>query len=281
MSKLDPVELDLLISFHKQKADYHASRVQALEAKRGAAGIEINAEPVKPSGITPDQDQGGEGPFSFDQCLAKAGYNPDGPPAMLPAIAMMVLEAIRKPSEGNDGRTERGIAEFVAQTYKMDAPAEEIQKAIYTLIKAGKIRKDGNLWKLPAMRGGRPTSKHPWHKQTHVQAKEAKARKKDRTKAGPGGERARKGPAGMLRTPGGEPVSRTRAIQLILAKAQLGGEKGGLTNGQIRNALAGEFKDAAPSKTVGAALCTMRNRGQVRNPAEGKWALASKKGGKA
>ena len=60
------------------------------------------------------------------------------------------------------------------------------------------------------------------------------------------------------------------------------GNKDGLTTREITDRLAETFKDTAESKTVGAALCGMRNRGQVQNPAEGRWGLPREgRGGQA
>jgi len=111
----------------------------------------------------------------------------------------------------------------------------------------------------PSVKDGKPTSAHPWKRAADVNAKAAEAKRK-----GKGGHRK----AGILTTPGGAPVTRTKAIVMVLYKAGKA-----MSTREITDELAAAFKDTTTSTTVCAACIGLRKRDILTTDPDGNWQL--------
>lgn len=251
MNELHQTEIELLLAFHDQKAEWHLERARALRADQGG-----QAQPAPSIIREPDPDQD-----KIDR--------------------LMVLAAIQNPAPGNEGRTMRGIQDYIVQTRGERIAEPAVERAIQILIAEGRIETSNGtegFWiredrspdpnpaqaqpeqDQPAMKNGKPTNNHPWRKEATARA-QAKAAK---TGSKRGGHRSE----GKLRTPNGVPVTRTKAIVMILYKAETA-----MTTREIADELHAAFKDEATTTTVSAACIGLRKRDILTTEPDGKWQL--------
>jgi hypothetical protein len=245
LSQLEPTEIDLLISFHEQRAEHHANRVEELKAIRDEGLPEMNNPPIRPKGIVPKK-------------------------SLPAAIRELILAAVDNPAEGNEGkgRTMRGIGEYLSAR-GVDLDEGKITSIVQAMILEKALVKDMDMYREPQMKGGRATNNHPWKRRGHYEAEKKNA--KERTK-----KRAARD-AG-LKTKKGEPITRTRAIQNILAKAYMKkkmrkAKTASMTTREIYKELCDNYGDKGEIKTIAAAMCGMAKRGTMMKNEDGTWRL--------
>ena len=267
MTMLETQELDLLISFHRSKQEWHHDRAVKLEqmrdmthANRELAAVGESPQVDQNASKVPEPDPGPGKQPEPPETKPDCPENPADAPVFSFAAEQMrwVTQALKDPAPGNRGMTLRGIVDYVNGRNNKIISIPALDQILEKLVDKGMVREDDGMW-------------------IHVNANSRVARTK--ADASKGGRTGRKGKScAGLKTPQGEPISRSRAILLIMIKTHQDGGRS-MTTREICDRLHADFGDYAEAKTVNAALCGMRNRKPVYRTADRKWSIKNPDGG--